>query len=631
MIVLDRRPRKRQPVVLCRAAFVGVAFLAGSALAARQRVAEASLALDQRDECRFDVDGSTECVDTFRYTILSEAGREALSRVDIDYSENDRVEIERAEVIQPGQKPVALIESQIDTRMAPNPDQGFRRHKQTSLAFPNLRVGSTIVYSVRTRYAAVPIATQFGYSLAFRPTPIRFDRIHMEFSADRPIKVRSEKMDDFTITPSADAKKLTVDLKAPRFESYVDEPDNGFVRLFPRLELGSSLDLQENIGPFARRFNEILAAPLPARAAAAAAKAASLPPRQRVSALMQYLNDNFRYLSDWRASERGFVPFSLSEIEQHSYGDCKDLSTLLIAMLRASGLKAEPVYVQRGITASSLLAPSIHAFNHAIVRAEVDGAVWWLDPTNPVFEPGAIMSDLQERWAFVLGADGRVRQEDIPAAALHTGFDVTLKESLSNGEQGNIDATVALGGDTLMQLAVSDRDAGKTSGDNELCQIIAMEPSQCNVKRGATGFLIPDTYLAQARAVDLRALETRAGTYTYSRPRLLEVWDSFARYKRNGQLSDLYFGSPETMKLNVMLSAKATDGQPHTCSVRSRWYDVDLSGKPMPDGYQFSYSLSRKVSWFAHSDIVSAEFQKIVQQSRDCVRELQFAVQPKTS
>lgn len=611
-----------------RAVLVSLSLLATQSIASLQPVSEAPLALERRTECRFLAAGGTECVNDYRYTILNDAGRELLSRIDINYPETDTVRIEKAELVQPGQKPVALKKSRIDTRMAPNPDQGFARDKQTSLAFPNLRIGSTVVYRVRQRYAAIPSATQFHFSLAFGASAIRYDRFHAEFSAERPIRYRSDRMEDFAVATSADAKKLTVDLKGRRFENYINEPDNGFVRRISRIELGSSLDLQENIGPFAKRYNELLAASLPARASAAVAKAKELAPRQRVGAFMRYLNENFRYLSDWRASERGFVPFSLAEIDKRGYGDCKDLSLMLTAMLRASGIKAEPVWVMRDMYAAPLIVPSIYAVNHAIVRAEIDGAVWWLDPTDPVFAPGVTMADIQDRWALVLGANGLARQDAIPLSAPRTNIDATYSARLTKGEQGEVDATLALSGHTLMELSVSDRNEGRSTSDQSICSIIAVEPGRCDVQRGATGFLIPEQYKAKARVTDLRALDVQSNKYVFSRPGFLELWDTFSRYKRNGQMTDLYLGAPATSRADVSLVAKRTEGQARECSVRSRWFALELSGKPAADGYRYRYSLMSKVAWLAHDEIVSAEFQKMVQQSRDCMSTLQFAVQP---
>ena len=184
------------------------AFLAATSLpaaAALQPVSEAPLAGDVEFQCRFGQDNSTECLSTYRYTILTLSGRDLISRVDRSYAENDSLEVVRAEVIQPGEKPVALDAAQIDTRMAPNPEQGFLRQKQTSLAFPNLRVGSTIVYTLRERFAAVPHATQFHYVMEQAPRPVRQDRFHAEFRADRPMTWRAQAMEDFQVQASLTA------------------------------------------------------------------------------------------------------------------------------------------------------------------------------------------------------------------------------------------------------------------------------------------------------------------------------------------------------------------------------------------------------------------------------------------
>ena len=56
---------------------------------------------------------------------------------------------------------------------------------------------------------------------------------------------------------------------------------------------------------------------------------------EKVAALMQYIADNYRYLGDWRKTERGYIPFSLAEIAEHGYGDCKDLSSMCRKTARA--------------------------------------------------------------------------------------------------------------------------------------------------------------------------------------------------------------------------------------------------------------------------------------------------------
>lgn len=282
---------------------------------------------------------------------------------------------------------------------------------------------------------------------------------------------------------------------------------------------------------------------------------------------MQYIQQNFRYLGDWRTSGRGLVPFSLAEIDQHGYGDCKDLATLVTAMLRTSGVKAEPVWLKRGTFAPPLLVADIYEPDHAIVRAEVDGEVWWLDPTNTAFAPGRIMPDILQRWALVIGADGRLRQDAAPLEEPVVAVDAKVRRHLTNGEKGDVDAALAIRAGALMQIADSDRGNGKSSTDKSICDLFANESGRCNVQRDATGFVMPAQYDTKVQVVDLRALDKSSGKYMFRPAGLNDIWDG----------------------------------------------------------------LARKTAWISHDEIVSAEFQKIVQQNRDCVETLHFPFQPQKS
>ena len=311
------------------------------AFAALQPESEAALAGETQRTCHFNKDTSTDCTTTYRYTILTNNGREMLSRIDFSFPETDQLEIINAQSTQPGAKPVALAQSQIDTRMAPNPDKGFLRASQTSIAFPNLRIGTELSYTVREHTVGKPLMDHFHYLMTFGPSPARSDGFKSTFTAEQPIVWRSEMMEDFTFTPSADNKTLVIEQKKTRFVNYINEAGNAYIRQMPRVEIGSSSQVQDHFGNLAKRYNEIVTAGLPASAAKTVSGLKGLPPAQQVSGLMQYIHDQYRYMGDWRATDRGYVPFTLGEIEDRGYGDCKDLSVLLTAMLKASGITAQ--------------------------------------------------------------------------------------------------------------------------------------------------------------------------------------------------------------------------------------------------------------------------------------------------
>lgn len=596
------------------------------AFAALQPVAEAPLASETDIQCHFNADASSDCTTTYRFTILKPTGRELLSRIDYNFADTDTLEILKAESTQPGGKPIALKASQIDTRTAPNPDQGFSRVQQTSLAFPNLRVGTRINYTLREHTSAKPLLEEFHHRLSFGVSLARRDSFKATFTAERPIQWRSELMEGFNITASNDQKRLVVEQKEPTYLNYINESSNAFMRLIPRVELGSSLDKQAYFGKFAQRYNQIIGAKLPADAAAAVARVQDLPPAKKVAGLMQHINDNYRYLGDWRASDRGYVPFSLEQIEQHGYGDCKDLAVLLAAMLKASGINAEAAWVSRGDVADSLLIPGAGAPNHAIVRAQVNDQVWWLDPTNPVFAPGRTLADIQQRWVLVAGPDAKVREEQIPLQSPDTSLVLNKQEHYQRDGKARVSATVEFSALPLIQLTLTDIYNGSTSADQGICASFGKEIVDCTVTRDPTGFVVPERYKVTAKMNDLRPLEKLAQGYFYTAEALRERWDSLVSYRRNKQLGDLFVGNPETLDYTVTLSGGKLDNDIKSCQVRSAWYDMDLSSERVKGDYRYHYRLTQKRRWLDHDEIISAPFEAMVDEMRACGEQLHQVV-----
>jgi transglutaminase-like putative cysteine protease/tetratricopeptide (TPR) repeat protein len=99
-----------------------------------------------------------------------------------------------------------------------------------------------------------------------------------------------------------------------------------------------------------------------------------------VSAL-DFVQHEIRYLS-LAFGENSHRPFPPKEVLARRYGDCKDKTQLLIAILQGLGIEASPVLVSlqhwKGL---DMFLPSPAIFDHVIVRAVVDGRSYYLDPT----------------------------------------------------------------------------------------------------------------------------------------------------------------------------------------------------------------------------------------------------------
>jgi hypothetical protein len=116
-------------------------------------------------------------------------------------------------------------------------------------------------------------------------------------------------------------------------------------------------------------------------------------PIQRTEAALNFVQENIRYVFVG-LNGANFRPMNIDETWNNRFGDCKAKSVMLDAMLRQLGISSEIVLVnsQGGDDISSRL-PSPLVFDHAIIRAIIDGRTYYLDATQygnqilPLLEP----------------------------------------------------------------------------------------------------------------------------------------------------------------------------------------------------------------------------------------------------
>lgn len=107
-------------------------------------------------------------------------------------------------------------------------------------------------------------------------------------------------------------------------------------------------------------------------------------PSDPVAPLWEYSATKIRYVS-FSAGEHSVQPHKISKTITDLYGDCKDKSMVLLALLRKQGVKASAALVATNKYEPELLkVPAGHYFNHMVVCLQDDnGAVTrCLDPTD---------------------------------------------------------------------------------------------------------------------------------------------------------------------------------------------------------------------------------------------------------
>ncbi len=109
--------------------------------------------------------------------------------------------------------------------------------------------------------------------------------------------------------------------------------------------------------------------------------ASGLKGQALISAALSLVQDDVRYFSA-SLGENSHRPKVPARTWADRAGDCKDKTALLVAILQRLGFDAKPALVSS--TARNSLRdrlPAHNAFDHAIVRLQLDGRTWWLDGT----------------------------------------------------------------------------------------------------------------------------------------------------------------------------------------------------------------------------------------------------------
>jgi len=200
------------------------------------------------------------------------------------------------------------------------------------------------------------------------------------------------------------------------------------------------------LGLWQEQLEQHRADPTPEITAKAQELAAGAPDLYtKLSRITAYIQKNIRYfivvrgIGGWQAHYAG-------DIYRNRYGDCKDKTTLLIAMLQAAGIRAHYFHVdsRRGIIDPA--APSLYG-NHMITAIELpDGendarlmarvkaangkTLLIFDPTDEETPVGLIRAQLQGAWGNIAnGADSQVLQMPVlspDAAGLNRKGSFTL-------------------------------------------------------------------------------------------------------------------------------------------------------------------------------------------------------------
>jgi len=123
--------------------------------------------------------------------------------------------------------------------------------------------------------------------------------------------------------------------------------------------------------------------------------------RAKAQAIYNWVQDHIKYVAFEEGLE-GFIPRQAADVCRKRYGDCKDMASLLTAMLTSSGIKAHFVWIgTRSIPYTYSEVPLPITDNHMISAAYIDKEWIFLDATDPNCIFGFPSSGIQGKQALI--------------------------------------------------------------------------------------------------------------------------------------------------------------------------------------------------------------------------------------
>lgn len=356
-------------------------------------------------------------------------------------------QIDFARVITPNGKVIEMQDDAI-TLVSSGNDDYFDEGKQYEFALPQLKAGSIIEYQATTQQIKPYIDKEWFSSINFHFVKflpnINWLRIDPVLETINTVTLPKETHISIvnynieiapTITKTAQSK--TYKWQTTRQPGVVLEMEMPSLDdILPSVHL-STIKQWSTINNW---FNELY---LPTQKSDKAIVALAetifsqeMTEVEKIKAVFNYIQKNVRYIGA-HVNRGGYQPHLASEVLSQAYGDCKDQTVLIIALLKQADIKAYPAMINTYPGAKFDDNLPMLNFDHMITYVETKTDKYWLDTSGQTGTFPGISSNLEDKKAFVVNESiGKIVKLPATTSADNiatVNIDFTVDKTILNG------------------------------------------------------------------------------------------------------------------------------------------------------------------------------------------------------
>ncbi|MBZ5604404.1 MAG: DUF3857 and transglutaminase domain-containing protein [Acidobacteriia bacterium] len=411
---------------------------------------------------RLNPDNTAEIVYYQKQRAVTPRGRESLSRVQVAYvPEFHEVEIQFIRTLK---KDGTTVEgnpaSAFDANASNNPLSAYFTDSHVKVLLPpNVETGDAVEYRAVLHVRRWIKPGDFWFAHLPTTGVVKSETVVLDLPADRKIALYEN--------PATPGKVETGSgRRIERWEtSSTGEQPEATGDVAPPMFAVSSVLSWEDFGAWIRSLNRGPMQPTPEiTALAARLTAGKSGEMEKIAALYSYVATKVRYIAIEFGSGR-IQPHGAGEVLRNSYGDCKDQTALLSALLNAAGFKTRAVLVHPFAGVYIPEVPSIVSFSHEFTAVETKGGLVYLDSSMGPVQPQVMAPGIRGRKALVIGEDSASIVEIPEKPPVPTRFELTIKGAVSS--TGGFESSVRVETSGVMELPFRRLFLDSTSADQE--------------------------------------------------------------------------------------------------------------------------------------------------------------------
>lgn len=312
--------------------------------------------------------------------------------------------------------------------------------RERVISFPGVDTGSVVELVWKRTTRSTPDSAHGGELLlgGWQPTLSRVVSITMPKAIAGTIAVANSSTIKPVETSTATTHTFTITVdKTPDAHPELGQPADPIV--LPRVVYGFKSTWADVLAPIADRFLRLaVPEPLPASIVAKAEEltASATTTDEKARAIYAFVSREIREIAI-PLGVAGYEPNSADVVLAHRYGDDRDKTALLIALLAAEQIPARPVLVRSSAVPVLPSVPTLAQFDRMIASISVDGKTTWVSPADEHGTYGIVYAG-QDNLVLPVARDGaELGKRELLAPSSSTSK-ITAKLALS--DNGDLDA-----------------------------------------------------------------------------------------------------------------------------------------------------------------------------------------------